>query len=77
MDLLNIISTTWRQYRAFWTELTRLQRLSESDLARLGITRGDLTRVAFERAERDAEEPARPVVTRQGAGSRGLAASAG
>lgn len=58
MDLLNDILRAWAMRREFRAVLTDLGRRSDRELARLGLTRGDLARVAWREAERRILGPA-------------------
>jgi len=42
----------FRQWRAYNANLCRLSRLDDKALALIGISRGDIARVAWQRAER-------------------------
>jgi uncharacterized protein YjiS (DUF1127 family) len=55
MDLLRTIKLVWTQYRAFQASLAELESCSERELGELGITRGDIPRVAYAEAERRVE----------------------
>ena len=59
MNLLQTISSTWAQYRAFQAALAELERHSERELIELGITRADIPRTAYAEAERRAQALAR------------------
>ena len=59
MNLLQTISSTWAQYRAFQAALAELERYSERELTELGITRADIPRTAYAEAERRVEALAR------------------
>jgi uncharacterized protein YjiS (DUF1127 family) len=79
MDLLQHLSRALRQYREFNPAWTELQRMTDGQLAKLGAERGDISRLAYERAEQRAgvvrERPiARPDFVRH---TGRLAASAG
>ena len=77
MDLLDNTLRAWAQYREFRAVLSELQSYSDRELTELGIARGDITRLAYEEAERrvttttapatreasaPAREPAVPVI---------------
>ncbi len=55
MNLLQTISSTWAQYRAFQAALAELEKYSERELGELGITRADIPRTAYAEAERRVE----------------------
>jgi uncharacterized protein YjiS (DUF1127 family) len=57
MDLLRTIKLAWTQYRAFQAALAELRSYSERELGELGITRGDIPRIAYAEAERRVEAP--------------------
>ena len=79
MNLLQHLSRALRQYREFNAAWTELQRMSDGQLAKLGAERGDITRLAYERAEQRADVMReRPVACSAFVGrAGGLAASAG
>ncbi|HMR29337.1 MAG TPA: DUF1127 domain-containing protein [Geminicoccaceae bacterium] len=52
MSVIEHILHVLAQYRAFATTLAELGRHSDAQLGRLGIERADVTRIAYERAER-------------------------
>lgn len=66
MDLLNDTLRVWAQYREYQAVLAELNSRSDAELAKLGLERCDVARVAYEEAERrvatpslnDAERPA-------------------
>jgi uncharacterized protein YjiS (DUF1127 family) len=62
MNLLQKIALVWTQYRAFQAALAELNRYSDHKLDELGITRADIPRIAYAKAERraDALLPSRP-----------------
>lgn len=47
-------SRFFRQWRAYDIHVSKLSRLGDSELAVLGATRGDIARLAWQRAERTA-----------------------
>ena len=49
--LLTHILNTFRQWRRYNRSLSELNRLGDRELADIGITRGDIPRVAWERSE--------------------------
>ncbi len=52
MNLLNETLRIWAMHREFRTVLGELKQYSDRDLNELGISRGDIARVAYEEAER-------------------------
>jgi uncharacterized protein YjiS (DUF1127 family) len=58
MDLLNNTLRIWAQYREFRAVLKELESYSDRELTELGIARGDVTRLAYEEAERRVASPA-------------------
>lgn len=68
MDLLNDTLRIWAQYREYQAVLADLNSRSDAELAKLGLERGDVARVAYKEAERriatpsvnDAERPVSP-----------------
>ena len=58
MDLLNDILRAWAMRREFRAVLTDLGRRSDRELAGMGLTRGNLPRVAWREAERRILGPA-------------------
>lgn len=52
MHVIGQILHVLAQYRAFVSALAELGRHSDEKLGRLGIDRADVTRIAYERAER-------------------------
>ena len=52
MRLLTTIATTLAQYHQFNTTLRELNAYSDRQLADMGVGRGDLTRLAWQEAER-------------------------
>ena len=52
MDLLKDIHRTWALRREFRTVLSELAAYSDHELTGLGLSRGDVARVAYEEAER-------------------------
>ena len=55
MDLPRTITLVWAQYRAFRAAVAELESYSARELDELGITRGDIPRIAYEEAERRVE----------------------
>jgi hypothetical protein len=55
MNLLHTITRTLTQYQAFQAALAELKSCSERELGELGLTRGDLPRLAYAEAERRVE----------------------
>ena len=55
MNLLKHIAFVLIQYRHFQAAHAELRRLSDRELSDLGLTRGDIARVAFAEAERRTE----------------------
>ena len=49
--ILSHIVRTWQQWRRYNRSLTELNRLGDRDLADIGISRGDIPRVAWESSE--------------------------
>jgi uncharacterized protein YjiS (DUF1127 family) len=66
MRLLATIATTLAQYHQFNAYLRRLNTYSDRQLDDMGVMRGDLTRLAWEEAER-----CFPVPAETGAGGYG------
>ena len=60
MNLLKRIAFVLIQYRHFQAAVAELERLSDRELSDLGLTRGDIGRVAFAEAERRAEAALAP-----------------
>jgi uncharacterized protein YjiS (DUF1127 family) len=52
MNLLNETLRIWAMHREFRSVLAELQLCSDRELSELGIGRGDITRGAYEEAER-------------------------
>ncbi len=55
MDIMNLLKKIWLlllAYRTFTTVHGKLARLSDGELTSIGLTRGEITRVAFDEAER-------------------------
>lgn len=52
MNLLQTIGLVWTQYRTFRAVLSELESYSHGELNDLGIARGDISRIAYEEAER-------------------------
>lgn len=65
LDLLNETLRIWAMHREFRAVLRGLQGYSDRELTELGISRADITRVAYEEAERRIITPAarRPETT--------------
>jgi uncharacterized protein YjiS (DUF1127 family) len=55
MNLLHTITRTLTQYQAFHAALAELKSYSERALGELGLTRGDIPRIAYAEAERRVE----------------------
>jgi uncharacterized protein YjiS (DUF1127 family) len=55
MNLLKNTALIWTQYRAFRAARAELQGYSDRELRELGITRGDIPRIAYAEAERRVE----------------------
>ena len=66
MNMLQHLSRGLRQYREFNAAWTELQRMTDGQLAKLGAERGDITCVAYERAEQRAGDGRFPGEVRQG-----------
>ena len=58
MDLLKNTLRVWAMHREFRAVLSELNGHSDRELAELGLTRGDIARVAYEEAERRIVTPA-------------------
>ena len=58
MNVLSHALRVWAQHREFRTVFARLARLTERELRDMGIDRGDLTRIAYQEAERRIATPA-------------------
>ena len=52
MHLFRLMMLAWNEHRAFQHAVAAFQNLSERDLKDIGITRGDIPRLAYEEAER-------------------------
>lgn len=52
MNLIHDTLQIWAMHREFRSVLAELQHYSDRELSELGIGRGDITRVAYEEAER-------------------------
>ena len=52
MDLLNETLRIWAMQREFRSVLNELKSYSDRELTELGLSRGDVARVAYEEAER-------------------------
>jgi uncharacterized protein YjiS (DUF1127 family) len=70
MDLLDNTLRLWAQYREFRAVLRELESYSDRELAELGIARGDVTRLAYEEAERRVASPAPAAVPEASAPAR-------
>jgi uncharacterized protein YjiS (DUF1127 family) len=57
MNVLTHAQRGWAQHREFRAVLAKLARLSERELRDMGIDRGDLTRIAYQEAERRIATP--------------------
>jgi uncharacterized protein YjiS (DUF1127 family) len=58
MDLLKDTLRIWAMHREFRSVLAELGHYSDRELCELGIGRGDITRVAYQEAERRILTPA-------------------
>ena len=58
MNLLKTTLRVWAMHREFRAMLTELNGHSDRKLAELGLTRGDIARVAYEEVERRIVTPA-------------------
>ena len=58
MNLLKTTLRVWAMHREFRAMLTELNGHSDRKLSELGLTRGDIARVAYEEAERRIVTPA-------------------
>ena len=58
MNVLNHTLRVWAQHRAFRTVFAELARRTERELRDMGIDRGDITRIAYQEAERRIATPA-------------------
>jgi uncharacterized protein YjiS (DUF1127 family) len=58
MNVLTHALRVWAQHREFRTVFAKLARLSERELRDMGIDRGDITRIAYQEAERRIVTPA-------------------
>ena len=58
MNLLKTTLRVWAMHREFRAMLTELNGHSDRQLSELGLTRGDIARVAYEEAERRIVTPA-------------------
>jgi len=52
MNLFSHALHVWAQHREFHAARAELDRYTDRQLSDMGLTRGDLTRVAYEEAER-------------------------
>lgn len=68
MNMLKTITLALAQYREFHAALTELRGASDRELAGRGLARGDVTRAAFETAERRVAPQAAADPARRGAG---------
>lgn len=59
MNLFSHALLVWAQHREFHAARAELDRYSARQLRDMGLTRGDLTRVAYEEAERRVAMPER------------------
>jgi uncharacterized protein YjiS (DUF1127 family) len=59
VDLLKETYRVWAMHREFRTVLKELASYSDRELIELGLSRGDLARVAYEEAERRIGSPQR------------------
>lgn len=73
MRFLDQIARLWQQHREFRAVLAELRRMSDRELNDLGIARCDISRLAYEEAERRMAERAgtadRPRPARSGEAS--------
>ena len=60
MDLLNETLRAWAMQREFRSVLNELKSYSDRELTELGLSRGDIARVAYQEAERRIVTPAKP-----------------
>ena len=67
MDLLNETLRAWAMQREFRSVLNELKSYSDRELTELGLSRGDIARVAYQEAERRIVTPAKA----QSSGSSG------
>ena len=58
MNLFTHALRVWAQHREFRAVFAKLARLSERELRDMGIDRGDITRIAYQEAERRIVTPA-------------------
>jgi uncharacterized protein YjiS (DUF1127 family) len=58
MDLLKNTLRLWAMHREFRAVLAELDSYSDRELADLGVSRGDVARLAYEEAERRTTTPA-------------------
>jgi uncharacterized protein YjiS (DUF1127 family) len=59
MDLLNETLRAWAMKREFRSVLNELKSYSDRELTELGLSRGDVARVAYQEAERRIVTPAK------------------
>ena len=57
MNLFRHALLVWAQHREFHAARAELDRYTDRQLHDMGLTRGDLTRVAYEEAERRVATP--------------------
>lgn len=57
MNLFTHARLVWAQHRAFQAARAELNRYTDRQLIDMGLTRGDLTRVAYDEAERRVATP--------------------
>ena len=58
MNVLNHALHVWAQHREFRAVFAKLARLSDRELRGMGIEQGDITRIAYQEAERRIVTPA-------------------
>ena len=58
MNLFNHALSVWARHREFRAVYAKLARLPERELRDMGIDRGDITRIAYQEAERCIVTPA-------------------
>ena len=57
MNLFHHALHVWAEYREFRAVFAKLARLSDRELRDMGIDRGDVTRIAYQEAERRIAAP--------------------
>jgi uncharacterized protein YjiS (DUF1127 family) len=58
MNVLNHALRVWAQHREFHAVFAKLARYTDRELRDMGIDRGDITRIAYQEAERRIVTPA-------------------